>query len=261
MVGQLSPLQSLGLKSSTRRWTSIGGYSYRLAEVRAPFDGSSLWVMAKSTAFRLKKLASLTLVCGAVLYPLVMYVGFKTFSPRLVAILFGLMAIVGAVLKKCDPYTLRLLAPGIGVMLLCLISAFFNRSHFMLYLPVLISVNLLISFGYTLFRPPSMVAIFAQQTTAITFNDEQLRYCRLVTLIWVIFFVFNGTAAGLTACCAALEVWSLYNGLIAYGIMGLLFTVELFYRHWRFRCYVGLPTDAFFKKLFPPQETSQQRET
>jgi len=82
-----------------------------------------------------------------------------------------------------------------------------------------------------------------------------------VTLIWVIFFVFNGTAAGLTACCTTLEMWSLYNGLIAYGIMGLLFTIELFYRHWRFRCYVGLPTDAFFKKLFPPQETSQQRET
>jgi uncharacterized membrane protein len=217
--------------------------------------------MAKSTASMLKKLAPIALVCGAVLYPLVMYVGLKTFSPRLVAILFGLMAIVGTVLKKCDPYALRLLAPVSGVMLLCLISAFLNRSHFMLYLPALISVNLLLSFGYTLFRPPSMVAIFAQRATAITFNDEQLRYCRLVTLIWVIFFVFNGTAAGLTACCAALEVWSLYNGLIAYGAMGLLFTGELFYRHWRFRRYVGLPTDAFFKKLFPPRETSQQRKT
>ncbi|MDH3602368.1 MAG: hypothetical protein OEU26_22365 [Candidatus Tectomicrobia bacterium] len=199
------------------------------------------------------------LICGAVLYPLAMYAGLRTFSPRLVAILFGLMVIVGTVLKKRAPYTLRLLAPVIGVMLLCLISAFLNRSHFMLYLPVLISVNLLISFGYTLFQPPSMVAIFAQRATAMTFNEEQLRYCRQVTLIWVIFFVFNGTVAGLTACCAALEVWSLYNGLIAYGAMGLLFATELFYRHWRFRRYVGLPTDAFFKKLFPPREASRQR--
>lgn len=192
-------------------------------------------------------------------YPLVMYFGLKTFSPRLVAILFGLMVMVGTVLKKRDQYTLRLLAPMVGVMLLCLISAFFNRSHFMLYLPVLISVNLLFSFGYTLFRPPSMVAIFAQRATAMTFNDEQLRYCRQVTLIWVIFFVLNGTVAGLTACCAALEVWSLYNGLMAYGAMGLLFAAELFYRHWRFRRYVGLPTDAFFKKLFPPREAPGQR--
>jgi uncharacterized membrane protein len=214
--------------------------------------------MAQSTASMLKKLAPITLICGVVLYPLAMYVGLTTFSPRLVAILFGLMAIIGTMRQKRDPYALRLFVPGIGVMLLCLISAVLNRSRFMLYLPTLISVNLLISFGYTLFRPPSMVAIFAQRATAITFNDEQLRYCRLVTLIWVIFFVFNGTAAGLTACCAALEVWSLYNGLIAYGAVGLLFTAELFYRYWRFRCYVGLPTDAFFIKLFPPRELSSR---
>jgi uncharacterized membrane protein len=190
-----------------------------------------------------------------------MYFGLKTFSPRLVAILFGLTVLVGILLKNRDQYTRRLLAPVIGVMLLCLISAFLNRFYVMLYLPVLISVNLLISFGYTLYRPPSMVAVFAHRATGLTFNDERLQYCRLVTLIWVIFFVFNGTMAGLTACCATLEVWSLYNGLIAYGAMGLLFTVELFYRHWRFRRYVGLPTDAFFKKLFPPREISQQRET
>jgi uncharacterized membrane protein len=189
-----------------------------------------------------------------------MYVGLKTFSPRLVAVLCVSMVIAGMLLKPRGHYTLRLLIPLIGVMLLCLISALLNRSHFILYMPVLISLNLLVSFGYTLIRPPSMAAIFAQRATTMTFNAEQLRYCRLVTLIWVIFFAFNGTAAGLTACCTALEVWSLYNGLIAYGAIGLLFTTELFYRHWRFRRYVGLPTDVFFKKLFPPREEPQQRE-
>ena len=217
--------------------------------------------MAESITSIPKKFTHITLVCGTVLYPLAMYLGLKTFSPRLVAILFGAMVIVGTVLKNRDQHTHRLLAPVIGVMLLCLSSALLNRFHIMLYLPVFISVNLMISFGYTLVRPPSMVAIFAYRATGLTFDDEQQRYCRLVTLIWVIFFVFNGTAAGLTACCAALEVWSLYNGLIAYGAMGLLFTVELFYRHWRFRRYVGQPTDVFFKKLFPPRETSPQRET
>ncbi len=210
--------------------------------------------MVKSTALILKKLTHIALIGGAVLYPLAMYVGLKTFSPRFVAVFCGSMVVVGTVLKQRNQHTLRLLAPVSGVMLLCLISAFFNQSHVMLYLPALISLNLLISFGYTLFRPPSMAAIFAQRATTMTFNEEQLRYCRLVTLIWVIFFVFNGTVAGLTACCKTLEVWSLYNGLIAYGAMGLLFTAELFYRHWRFRRYMGLPTDAFFKKLFPPRE-------
>jgi uncharacterized membrane protein len=200
------------------------------------------------------------IVCGAVLYPLAVYFGLSIFSPRLIAVMWGLMVIIGTSLKPRDQYTRRLLAPVMGVMLLFLISAFCNQSHVMLYLPALISVNLLISFVYTLFRPPSMAAIFAQRATAMTFNAEQLQYCRLVTFIWVVFFVLNGTVAALTACCATLEVWSLYNGLIAYGVMGLLFTTELFYRHWRFRRYVGLPTDVVFKKLFPPREDPQQRE-
>jgi len=225
-----------------------------------PVDESYLLAMSNCRVAILKKLAHLMIVCGVVLYPLAVYFGLSIFSPRLIAAMCGLMVIAGTSLKPRDQYTLRLLAPVIGVMLLFLISAFFNQSHVMLYLPALISVNLLISFVYTLFRPPSMAAIFAQRATAMTFNAEQLQYCRLVTFIWVVFFVLNGTVAALTACCAALEVWSLYNGLIAYGIMGLLFTTELFYRHWRFRRYVGLPTDVFFKKLFPPREDPQQRE-
>jgi uncharacterized membrane protein len=213
--------------------------------------------MAQRTAFRLKNVLHIMVVCGVGLYPLAIYFGLKTFSPRLVAIMCGTMAIAGTLLKQRDQYTFRLLAPVMGVILLCLISAFFNRSHILLYLPLLISINLLISFGYTLCRPPSMAAIFAQRATGMTCNAEQLRYCRLVTLIWAVFFVCNGTVAGLTACCATLEVWSLYNGLLAYGAIGLLFTTELCYRHWRFRRYVGLPTDALFKKLFPPREDPQ----
>ena len=111
MVSRLSPLKSLGLKSSNRRRTSVGTYSYRLAEVRAPFDGRSLLVMAQSTASMLKKLAPMTLICGAVLYPLAMYVGLKTFSPRLVAILFGLMAIVGISCLLCDVFFVMLREP------------------------------------------------------------------------------------------------------------------------------------------------------
>ena len=36
--------------------------------------------------------------------------------------------------------------------------------------------------------------------------------------------------------------------------VGALFIGEFFYRHWRYRRYVGLPTDRFMMKLFPPLE-------
>ena len=216
--------------------------------------------MAKHTDAGRKNVMRIALVCGAALYPLAMYVGLQTVSPRLVAMLCGAMVVAGTVLKQRQQNTLRLLAPVMGAVLLCVISAFFNHAHVVLYLPVLISLNFLISFGYTLFRPPSMVAILAQRATAMTFDEQQLRYCRQVTFVWVVFFILNGAAAALTACCATLEVWSLYNGLIAYIAIGLLFAAELCYRYWRFRRYVGLPTDALFKKWFPPRDEAQQRD-
>ena len=98
-----------------------------------------------------------------------------------------------------------------------------------------------------------MVEIFARMSTDV-FPDEAIWYCRLVTQVWVGFFVLNGSLAGLSACCAPLEVWSVYNGLIAYCGIGVLFSLELCYRHWRFRRYTGAPTDFLFKRIFPPKE-------
>jgi len=109
--------------------------------------------MDKGRASILKKGMHITLACGVVLYPLIIYFGLNTFSPRLIAILCGTMVIAVTLLKQHNQDTLRLLAPLIGAFLLCLLSAFFNRSRLMLYLPALISLNLLISFGHTWFRP------------------------------------------------------------------------------------------------------------
>ncbi|MBM4254641.1 MAG: hypothetical protein FJ147_01955 [Deltaproteobacteria bacterium] len=147
----------------------------------------------------------------------------------------------------------RLLVPVIGTVVLSFVSALFNQSRAILYLPLLISLNFGASFAYSLLRPPSIVEIFATTYSSVL-SAEAVRYCRLVTGIWVGFFAFNATIAGLTACCSSLETWSLYNGLISYCLLGLLFVGELCYRYWRFRRYVGAPTDAFFKRIFPPKE-------
>jgi uncharacterized membrane protein len=82
---------------------------------------------------------------------------------------------------------------------------------------------------------------------------EETTYCRRVTLIWVFFSAANGMVAYDTACCTSLKIWSLYNGFLAYIMVGLLFTVELIYRSWRFRRYSGFPADFIFKKVFPPK--------
>jgi uncharacterized membrane protein len=169
------------------------------------------------------------------------------------AILIGICIVAGLSTQKHAQCNLRLLFPVIGIVILCLISAILDQFWLMRYLPLFISIHLLLSFGYSLLCPPSAVEVFARMITP-DLSYEECRYCRLVTLVWVIFFICHGVLAGLTACCTGLKLWSFYNGGIAYGAMGLLFAAELCYRHWRFRRYVGLPTDGLFKRLFPPRK-------
>jgi uncharacterized membrane protein len=115
------------------------------------------------------------------------------------------------------------------------------------------SMILLMSFGYTLLYPPSIIEVFASMVIPER-SPEEIAYCRRVTMMWVIFFICNGALAFFTACCASLDVWSLYNGLISYVLIAILFTVELCCRYRRFRRYAGLRTDFIFKRLFPPRE-------
>jgi uncharacterized membrane protein len=181
-----------------------------------------------------------------------MYVGLQWFSPRVVAMVIGIGALGNLWYLRPFRYQTRLLVPLVGTLLLSLFSAFWNQSHAILYLPFLIAINFGLSFGYSLWHPPSMVEVFARMRSE-DLTEEAVRYCRLVTGAWMVFFVINATLAGFTACCTSLATWSLYNGLISYGIVGVLFTVELFYRYWRFRRYVGSPTDFLFKRIFPPR--------
>src|SRR6185436_7648546 len=53
--------------------------------------------------------------------------------------------------------------------------------------------------------------------------------------IWCLFFALNGSTALLLALAAPLAWWTLYNGLIAYLLIGALFATEWILRRRRFR--------------------------
>jgi uncharacterized membrane protein len=188
----------------------------------------------------------------ALAYPVLVYFGLKRYSPKLVALTVGggLLArlLWGRNLKGRWRLSLLLLPP----LVLCGISAVFNNREFILYLPVLASLLLLFSFGFTLFRPPSAVESFARVSVPDLTPDEAA-HCRRATKVWAAFFLMNGSIAFWTARRGSLEAWGLYNGFLTYLAMGALFSAEFIYRHWRFRRYIGLPTDIVLRKLFPPK--------
>ena len=192
------------------------------------------------------------MVVVGMLHPFLIYFGLKLYSSRTIAFLLGTLVISNFLLQDRHEHQLRLLIPFFAIVVMCISGAILNSSIFILYLPCLISGSLLVSFGYSLVCPPTTIEVFARMCVS-DLSPEEIVHCRRVTLIWVCFFLLNGGAALYTACCTSLGIWSLYNGLIAYVVMGMLFVAELSYRSWRFRRYAGLPTDFIFKKLFPPK--------
>lgn len=118
------------------------------------------------------------------------------------------------------------------------------------YPPALINLALLAAFAESVLHPPC-VAERAARLSVPNLSAEHVRYCRGVTLLWCGFFAANGLAAAYTACCCSLFVWTLYNGLISYVLIGLLCAGELAYRSWRFRIYSGGLFDPVLRRLFP----------
>lgn len=121
----------------------------------------------------------------------------------------------------------RLLACiGLGLTLL---SALFSARHWLLYYPLAVSLALLCLFGWSLTRPMSLVERLARlQDPALP--PAAIGYTRRVTQVWCGFFVINGALAAFTIWHGNLALWSLYNGLISYVLMGGLMGAEYLVR-------------------------------
>ena len=97
------------------------------------------------------------------------------------------------------------------------------------FYPSLVNLGLLIAFGATLVRGPSMIEKFARLGSP-DLPPGAVRYTRRVTQVWCAFFVLNGAFSAYTALYWSRASWSLYNGIIAYGLIGALLAGEYVWR-------------------------------
>ncbi|SMG16947.1 COG4648 family protein [Paraburkholderia susongensis] len=98
------------------------------------------------------------------------------------------------------------------------------------FYPSLVNLGLLVAFGATLVRGPSMIEKFARLGNP-DLPAGAVRYTRRVTQVWCAFFVLNGAFSVYTALYWSRASWSLYNGLIAYGLIGVLLAGEIVWRY------------------------------
>jgi uncharacterized membrane protein len=117
----------------------------------------------------------------------------------------------------------------VGGLVLAGASFWLESAGAVLYYPVLVNAALLVVFAASLVSPPSIVERIARLREP-DLPQAGVVYTRRVTLVWTVFFALNGAVALYTAMFATLETWALYNGLIAYLLIGTVFAVELLVR-------------------------------
>jgi uncharacterized membrane protein len=165
-------------------------------------------------------------VLVTLLYPLAIWFGQGHVEPRLLA---GLLLL--AALTRLP--TLKVSRAGrwwLGCALLLVALAVQGNALLPLKLyPVLVNAVMLALFASSLFTPQSMIERIARLREP-DFPPQAIAYTRRVTQVWCVFFTFNGLIALGTALWASSAVWSVYNGIIAYLLMGLLFGGEYLIR-------------------------------
>jgi len=97
---------------------------------------------------------------------------------------------------------------------------------------------MLIAFARTLVRGPSIVETFARLRHP-ELLPGRAPYLRAVTAVWWRVLRREHRGVARAGVHGSLATWTLYNGLIAYLIVGLLLGAERVYRYWRFRGSYG----------------------
>ncbi len=189
----------------------------------------------------------------AVAYPFLIFAGLHWLEPRWLALLLGATVLLRVLMRWHRPSReelQRLLVPGLLVGFVLAPTWVMNDARALLFVPPLVNGALLLAFARTLRTGPPLVETFARMQHP-DLSDAQVRYCRTVTLVWCVFFAFNAVVSAWLAFAADLWVWTLYTGLVAYVLVGLIFGAEFVVRSWRFRNYQGTIVEPLFRRLFP----------
>ncbi|NSX04377.1 hypothetical protein [Cupriavidus gilardii] len=177
--------------------------------------------MARGTGWRV---SPRMLLAGAatLLYPLIVYAGLRHASPRVMAFALVGVALMRAGTLRGKPAWIAMVAAA----LLLAVAVFLSGETLPLKLyPALVNGVMLAVFGWSLLHPPTVVERIARLREP-DLPPSGVAYTRRVTIAWCLFFVFNGVLALATAWWASDAVWALYNGGIAYLLIGLMFAGE-----------------------------------
>lgn len=116
---------------------------------------------------------------------------------------------------------------------LLLVGAYFSEAYTVRLIPAFVYLSLAFLFGHTLWHPPSLCERLVRLQYP-EFKPGIAEYLRQVTWVWAGFFAANVIICTLLPLLAQPWVWTLYTGVVVYGLMAFLAIGEYFYRPRRF---------------------------
>ncbi|EMC1016293.1 hypothetical protein IB212_21555 [Enterobacter sp. E12] len=108
---------------------------------------------------------------------------------------------------------------------LCAASYLLKTHQWLLFYPVVVNLVMLAVFGGSLWTAMPLVERLARLREP-NLPPEGVRYTRRVTLVWCGFFIVNGAIALYTVLHGDMHLWTLWNGMVAYILMGTLMAAE-----------------------------------
>ncbi|EKS6887741.1 hypothetical protein QCH21_003245 [Enterobacter bugandensis] len=108
---------------------------------------------------------------------------------------------------------------------LCAASYLLKTHQWLLFYPVVVNLVMLAVFGGSLWTAMPLVERLARLREP-NLPPEGVRYTRRVTLVWCGFFIGNGAMALYTVMHGDMHLWTLWNGMVAYILMGTLMAAE-----------------------------------
>ncbi|WOE31250.1 MULTISPECIES: septation protein IspZ [unclassified Acinetobacter] len=173
----------------------------------------------------MKKLLKGLVIIGFMLYPFLVAYGLSQGQYQWVSMLLIALGIIKLLDKKSSLlWPLATFAILCGGLNLCLK----DQAWLKLY-PVLMSLGALVIFAMTLFKPPSMIERFARLVEP-DLPVEGVLWTKKVTIVWCIFFLLNAVISGFTVFFTSTYIWTIYNGLLSYLLMGMILMGEFILR-------------------------------
>lgn len=169
----------------------------------------------------LKKIFKLLGVVLIVLYPFVVYKLLGSgISLRYMAVLVLFMVLY----HYKEWHNCWFLSAGLLLILFLLIT---HQAFFLKLYPVLMNGGITLLFLTSLKNKPLITSFAEKMGHEIT--SQIFDYTKKATLCWGIFMGINTFLSVMTLFCSDF-IWAVYNGFIAYILIGLAFITELYFR-------------------------------